>query len=67
MSSTIKTYEIIRFYFNKGNRIVKTGLTLEEAQEHCSDPETCSRTCSTLDSLSVLDRTSDWFDGYQEE
>jgi hypothetical protein len=30
------TYKIVRFYFNNENEIIKEGLTLEEAQEHCS-------------------------------
>ena len=46
-------YKIIRFRFNGKNRIIKRGLTLEEAQEHCRNPKT-----------SVDD---DWFDGYTEE
>lgn len=42
-------YKITRMYMNpnKSSRTIKTGLTLEEAQEHCSDPETSSRTCTT--------------------
>jgi len=44
-------YKIIRFTFNKPNKIIKQGLTLEEAQEHCSDPST---------------KGKDWFDGYME-
>lgn len=38
-----ETYEIFRSYAPKYNReteVVKTGLTLEEAQEYCSDPDT---------------------------
>lgn len=37
------TYSIIRFYSPTDGRpkeTIKTGLTLEEAQEHCSDPAT---------------------------
>ena len=49
------TYSIIRIYhpsLNKSSRIIKRGLTLEEAQEHCSDPSTA---------------TDDWFDGFEKE
>ena len=48
------TYKIIRFYqdVNKPNRDMDSGLTLEEAQEHCRDS----------DSSGV-----GWFDGYMEE
>tara|TARA_R100000995_G_scaffold1763_1_gene1205 strand:+ start:36021 stop:36161 length:141 start_codon:yes stop_codon:yes gene_type:complete len=45
-------YKIIRFRFNGNNRTIKRGLTLEEAQEHCQDPETSG---------------DGWFDGYTRE
>jgi len=37
------TYEIVRFYSpnqNKESEVIKTGLTLEEAQDHCDDETT---------------------------
>jgi len=49
------SYSIIRIYhpsLNRPSKIIKTGLTLEEAQAHCSDPSTA---------------TDKWFDGYQKE
>lgn len=49
------TYCIIRFYkpsLNRSNKVIKRGLTLEEAQAHCKDPKTC---------------TSEYFDGYNKE
>ena len=52
----MKTYKIIRFYapgIDKDNETVKTGLTLEEAQDHCRDPDTRE------DGV--------WFDGFNEE
>ncbi len=36
-------YKIIRFYDpsqNKRKRVIKTGLTLEQARAHCNDPKT---------------------------
>tara|TARA_B110000483_G_C17848841_1_gene409553 strand:+ start:128 stop:382 length:255 start_codon:yes stop_codon:yes gene_type:complete len=50
----MKTYSIIRFY-REGeteNKTIKTGLTLEEAQEHCQDPDT---------------ECAEYFDGYEGE
>ena len=61
------SYEIIRFYFKGGNRIIKRGLTLEEAQEHCKNPETSSSTCKSASSKRITKRNGPWFDGYQEE
>lgn len=49
------TYKIVRFYaphIRKTPRIIKRGLTLEEAQAHCSDPKTS---------------TKKYFDGYEKE
>ena len=55
-------YQIIRFFAdNRERQVLETGLTLEEAEEHCQDPETSSRTATE-------DNTSgDWFDGYEHE
>jgi len=53
-------YNIIRFKFDGYPRIVKRNLTLEEAQEHCRNPETSGETCSDLSKRGL------WFDGYEE-
>lgn len=69
-------YKIIRFFhYGSGNsrpmqttrRTIKTGLTLEEAQAHCRNPQTSSRT-STDSRASKYRRmgVSAWFDGYEE-
>ncbi len=51
------TYKIVRFYqdtdHNGHGRIIDTGLTLEEAQEHCQSEDT--------------HEAGVWFDGYTEE
>lgn len=61
-------YKIIRFYKDDPhrNRTIKTGLTLEEAQEHCSDPETSSSTATGADARRRTLIHGDWFDGYEE-
>lgn len=52
----MKTYMIIRFYREEDHedhhKIIKTGLTLEEAQEHCRN---------------YFTSTAEYFDGYEEE
>ena len=48
----MNTYKIIRFRFSGSNKIVKKGLTLEEAQEHCQRDDTSG---------------DGWFDGYESE
>lgn len=50
-----QTYNIVRFYAphtGRYNRTVKRGLTLEQAQAHCKDPNTR--------------KDGEWFDGYTE-
>lgn len=48
------SYKIKRFFADpdKAAEVIKTGLTLDEAQAHCNDPDT---------------RGEDWFDGYEAE
>jgi hypothetical protein len=48
------SYRIMRYRYTGGNEVVKTGLTLEEAQEHCNDPATSNK-------------AEGWFDGYTLE
>jgi len=50
------SYRIVRFCFDESDpdhrRVIRRGLTLEEAQEHCNDEAT---------------HGDGWFDGYEEE
>lgn len=63
------TYKIIRFHQDGERRVLRGDLTLEEAREHCNDPDTSSRTCSVQAAVAeaALGGTSPWFDGYEEE
>jgi hypothetical protein len=45
-------YAIVRYHRNGPSRVIKSGVTLEEARAHCSDPSTAGL---------------DWFDGYVSE
>ena len=64
-------YNIVRMYQKdtsrqRYERVIKSGLTLEQAQSWCRDPETSSSTCTEQ---SGCDRTAlrgPWFDGYEE-
>jgi hypothetical protein len=58
MDTGTKRYMIVRFYYNgpdqkypRNNRIMQTGLTLDQAQRHCH-----------MDSTHGVG----WFDGYEE-
>jgi hypothetical protein len=59
------TYKIIRYYQDRENKTIATGLTLEEAQAHCSDPDTSSST-RTRGNTGTKTHGA-WFDGYTEE
>ena len=48
----METYKIIRMKFEGRNKVIKTGLTPEEAQEHCRREDT---------------HGEGWFDGYESE
>jgi hypothetical protein len=63
----MKTYKIIRGFFDGDREIIARGLTLKEAQEHCRDKETSSRTCSCETLQEVGTSRGAWFDGYEEE
>lgn len=62
-------YKIQRIYFNKPGRTrtLHTGLTLEQAQAHCQDPETSSRTCKKPQNVRRTKQQGPWFDSYAEE
>ena len=64
-SNTISdTYKIQRLYFRGGRRTIATGLTLEEAQAHCRDPETSSSTCCKSVNKKRTKKRGPWFDSY---
>jgi hypothetical protein len=49
-----RIYRIIRFRFNGRPRTLRNGVTLAEAQAHCSRPDTSSHSTGP----------GAWFDGY---
>lgn len=62
-------YKIVRFFQSrtKDNCIIKEGLTLKQAKEHCSDPETSSSSCSQQHLIDLTKEHGDWFDGYRSD
>ncbi len=44
-------YDIVQFRFNETNEVIKEGVTLEEAQEHCNSEDS---------------HGEGWFDGYRK-
>ena len=63
-----KKYKVQRLYRDSHKRrTIAEGLTLEQAQAHCSDPETSSSTCTTASGKARTRRSGPWFDSYTEE
>jgi hypothetical protein len=60
-------YSIIRMWQNGARRVIQTGLTLEQAEAHCRDPQTSSRTCTDKAGRQRTRRTGAWFDGFTDE
>lgn len=64
------TYKIVRMYEDKTLRgepnVIATGLTLEQAQTHCNDPETSSKTCKESHNVRHTRTYGKWFDAYTE-
>jgi hypothetical protein len=65
----MKTYKIVRSFLNEDypSRVIQRGLTLEEAQEWCRDPETSHRTCVKEKNVLRTKLYGPWFDGYDPE
>lgn len=63
------TYKIQRMYFSDDwdTETIKTGLTLDEAQEWCNDPETSWSTATSAEAVARTHERGTWFDGYQDE
>jgi hypothetical protein len=64
-----QTFRIYRFYKDEKckRQILKTGLTLEEAQAHCNGPESRWNSCTTEEGHALTAKCGPWFDGYDED
>lgn len=58
-------YKIVRSFMRGGKRTIKSGLTLEEAQAHCKNPETSYKTCTSSRMRRLTEARGPWFDGYE--
>lgn len=63
-----RLYNVVRFYKDARvrRRVLLERVTLEEAQAHCSSPETSSSTCTNSVGRARTRRLGAWFDGYEE-
>jgi hypothetical protein len=57
-------YKVVRYFANGKKYTIHQRLTLEEAQAHCKNPETCSETATSATAKARTRRCGDWFDGF---
>lgn len=64
----MERYKIVRFYRDgTPSCTIRRGLTREEAEAHCSDPETSSRTATSSTARARTRKHGAWFDGFTTE
>ena len=61
-------YDIIRQFADPeiDTIVIRRGVTLEVAREHCRDPEHNSRTARHPQAVARTESVGAWFDGYRE-
>lgn len=66
---TVERYRIVRMFARRAaqRRGLPSGLTLAQAQEHCSDLNTSSTTAWKTSAIKRTQRYGPWFDGYERE
>jgi hypothetical protein len=58
----------VRRFFDSGRKYtILRGLTLDEAQAYCRNPETSSRTCTGNVGKARTRKLGAWFDGYVKQ
>lgn len=69
MNTPPKTYMVIRWYSDSDirARLIKSGLTMEEAKAHCLDPETNSVTCTSKEGQKETFTYGSWADIWTED
>lgn len=60
-------YKIVRIFRSGRKYTVRRGLSLEEAQQHCSDPETSSSTATGKTARARTLKRGAWFDAYDQD
>lgn len=63
------TYKVVRIYFSGdyATEVVSTGLTREQAQAYCQDPQTSSSTCTDPEAVERTALRGAWFCGFERE
>lgn len=57
------SYRIVRKFVNSNRtRVIRRSVSLALAREHCSNPETSSKTCTTKAGKARTRKSGPWFD-----
>lgn len=54
------------FFEPTRREVIKTGLTLAQAQAHCKNPETSSSTCTIPEGKALTEKYGVWMDIYNQ-
>ena len=62
-------YKIVRIYQHPhiNKRTISKGLTLDEAQAHCKNPETSSSKATSATATRRTKKLGPWMDTYEQE
>lgn len=63
----MSTYKIVRMYFKGRRYTLKRGLSLAQAQAHCTDKNTSSTTATSSYARRLTRKHGLWFDSYEKE
>lgn len=65
----MQTYKIVRYFRNlcQPNETILTGLTREQAEDHCQRDSSSSFTATDRESVALTTRKGEWFDGFTSE
>lgn len=64
----MQTYKIVRKFFKgHADEVIETGLTLEQAKQHCQDKNTSSKTATSESAVAITQKMGPWFDCWYEE
>lgn len=67
-TGSAESYRIVRMYESgRRSQVLARGMTLEEAQAWCRDPETSSSTATSAAAKRRTARNGRWFDGFTKE
>lgn len=61
-------FKIVRMFFEGyPDKVIKRGLTLEEARAWCKNPETSSSTAKSKKAQGIFEKYGEWYDGFAED